>query len=198
MNIKIIKETKFKNVIVSVRFRSNLSENTIAGKMILSDLLSNVCAKYPDKQAVVNRLNELYGASLSSNYVTYGNTQVVELRSKFINSSFIQNDINLFDEVIKLLSDFIYRPLLDKDGMFNAMFVEEAKRITLSKIARIIDEPAQYSPVATSALIGKGQALGIQAIHQIDNIKKLTLKDLYAVYHNMIENDDIDILVVGD
>lgn len=197
MNIKIIKEQKFKNITISIRFRSILDEKTMPYKMILNDLLSNVSAKYPSKQAVVDRLYELYGASLSTNYITYGKSQVIELKAKLINPLFVSEDIDLVYEVLQLLHEFLYHPLLE-DGSFVERFIEEAKHITISKIDRMIDEPSHYAAIMATKLAGVGTPFGIQMIDQKQQIQNLSKTELYRIYKQMIHHEWMDFLIVGD
>lgn len=197
MSIQVIEETKFKNITISLRFRSLLSEDSMNTKMIVSDLLSNVCAKYPDKQSVTNKLDTLYGASLSSNYITYGKTQVVELRAKIIQPDYIDNKEDLIDEILELMKDFVYQPKVDDSGMIDQSIINESKRIIASKIIRTIDEPGQYASLAASVACGKGFPLGIQLINQLDKVKEISNKDITESYLGL-KDEQMDIIVIGD
>lgn len=198
MKIHIKKETKFKNVVVSIRFRSLLDEETIAQKMLLSDILSNVCKQYANKMMVSEKLNDLYGASFSGNYATFGKSQIVEFRMKTIHSSYINENVDLLKESLSFLHAFVYEPLLDEDGNFDALVVDEAKRMTISKIMRIIDEPSQYCSSKAFASVGKSNPLEIQSIHQIERIRSIGVKELSDAYHKMLSEDELDIVIIGD
>ena len=196
MSIQVFKETKFKNITISLRFRSPLSEDTMNAKMIVSDLLSNVCAKYPDKRSITNKLDVLYGASLSSNYITYGKVQVVELKAKIIQPKYINNKEDLINKVLQLMKEFIYYPKMDDRQMIDADLIKESKRIVTSKITRTIDEPAQYASLAALLVCGKGFPLGIQIVNQLDKIKMISQETITETYLNL-NKEQLDIIVIG-
>lgn len=197
MSIQVIEETKFKNITISLRFRSLLSEESMNTKMIVSDLLSNVCAKYPDKQSVTNKLDTLYGASLSSNYITYGKTQVIELRTKIIQPDYIDNNEDLIEEILELMKEFVYHPKVDDNGWIDQSIINESKRIVMSKIVRTIDEPGQYASLAASIACGEGFPLGIQIVNQLDKVKDISQKDITNSYLGL-RDEQLDIIVIGD
>ncbi|OCN04219.1 hypothetical protein A4S06_03355 [Erysipelotrichaceae bacterium MTC7] len=198
MNLKVINETKFKNIIISVRFRSPMKKETVAQKMVISDYLTNVCQPYPTKAILVDRLNAMYGASLSSNYMTYGNSQVVELRARIIDPSYIDGKQDLLMEAIEMMKAFLFEPLLDGDGNLLKNYVDESIRMTLSKTTRMIDEPSQYAASKALHDAGKGFALENQVLFFEDAVKAITPASLLNAIQTMVREDYMEVVVIGN
>ncbi|MFV0381852.1 MAG: EF-P 5-aminopentanol modification-associated protein YfmF [Breznakia sp.] len=197
MALKIIKEEKFKDITISLRFKNKTSKKHVIMKAILAELLASGCEKYPDKQSLSMHLNRLYGAIYMSSSTSYGNVHVLEFKTRILHSKFIEYKQDLLGEQIKLLENFILHPLF-KDGMFVEKELEEAKRNILQHIKRNEDEPAQFAAYQASKLFGKEQALGIQVANYIDELKALNVSEVTQYYHEMLRDDSIDILVLGD
>lgn len=196
-NIKIIKDHKFKNTQISVRFLSALDEESILPNMILANLLNDVCERYDTKQKVSNKLDALYGSSFSISSSIIGNAQVMSAKIKSIHSSYINDEINLLEEQFKLLNAFLLHPLM-KDGSFLEERFEEAKNVQQSYMKRLNDDPSAYCMYEALKKAGKGQPLGIGSTPTYHDIDKVTLKQVNKQYQSMLKNTQIDILVFGD
>lgn len=198
MNLKVIKETKFKNIVISVRFRSPLHKDNVAPRMVISDYLTNVCKQYPTKASIVDKLNAMYGASISSNYMTYGDSQVVELRARIIDPSYIDYKEDLIMEAIAVMKAFLYEPLVDENGKLYKNYVDESIRMTLSKTTRMYDEPSQYASSKALHEAGRGYALANQVLFFEDEVKNITPDSLLEAMQSMIQDDVMEVLVIGN
>ena len=116
-NITLIKQHKFKNTIVSMRFLMPLEAKKILPRMVLANLLNDVCERYDTKQKVSMRLDEMYGSTLHISSSVVGNAQVISASIKSIHSSFLEKEENMLEQQFALLYEFLLRPLR-KEGHF--------------------------------------------------------------------------------
>ena len=197
-NITIIKNHKFKNIVVSVRFLSKLKENEIASKMVLANVLNDVCNQYDTKQKVSEHLDTMYGSSFGINSSIVGDSQITVAKVKSIHPKFINNKVNLLKEQFALLSSFLLHPFVDENGLFFKSVVDEAKKMQEDYIHRMIDDPNSFSMQEAMRIAGQNQPLGIAASTRIEEVQEVSIQMLNAQYKQMLYEDKVDILVFGD
>lgn len=196
-NIKVIKDHKFKNTMISVRFLSPLVEDKILPKMILANMLNDVCEKYDTKQKVSNQLDEMYGSSFSVTSNIIGNAQVMIAKVKSIHSSYVHGKVNLLEEQFKLLHAFLLHPLMENESFLKERF-EEAKSVYKAYMKRNMDDPNTYCMYEALKIAGKGQPLGIGVTPSYEDVDEVKIKEINDEYKRMIRDYQVDILVFGD
>lgn len=196
-NVKVIKDHKFKNTLISVRILSPLVEEKILPKMILSNVLNDVCKKYDTKQKVSSQLDKMYGSSFSVSSSVIGDAQVIVAKVKSIHSSYIKGELNLLEEQFALLSEFLLNPLME-DGSFLKEQFEEAKNVQRSYMKRTMDDPSACCMYEALKIAGKDQPLGIGANPSLEDIDQVSLNDINNEYNALINDYRVDILVFGD
>lgn len=191
VSLQFISTTKFKDIGISIRFLSTLETKKAAMRSLLALMLCDRCLPYDTKQKMSIREDELYGATLNAQTTGFGNAQVIEIRSKVMNPSYLSEDNTILGDVFDFLHDIIFSPLLETSTF------EESKSMLLAKIERMLDEPSQAVINNGLKIAGKGTPLGISALGEIFDVKEITLLDIQQTYKEMIENDQIDIIICG-
>lgn len=192
VSLRFIETDKFKDIGVSIRFKCVLEKKKAAARSLLALMLCDRSRKYDTKKKMSDHLDTMYGAILSAQTAGYGKAQVVELRSKIINPSYLEESNTMMEDLFAFLHEILFEPLLDKDVF------EESKLILAAKVERMQDDPAQYAITQGLKLAGEGAPLGISALGEAETVRALTLEDIRTVYHEMIEEDEITIIVCGD
>lgn len=191
MNLHVIQTSKFKDIGISFRFMNQLEEKKATVRSLLALMLCDRCVRYDTKKAMSKKLDELYGATFSTQTVGYGAAQVLDIRSKIIHPSYTSHPTLLCD-LLDFFKDVLLKPL------FNDEILNENKAILKAKMERMQDEPSQYAISKGLKLAGEGQPLGISALGEINLIDAITLEDIKQAYEEMIHHDRIDILLCGD
>lgn len=188
----VIKTNKFKDIGIHIRFRNVLTENNASARSLLALILCDRCKKYDTKKKMSDSLDTMYGAIINAQTVGYGYSQVIELRSRIIDPSYLEEGNTILKDIFMFLHEIIFEPLLCEDVF------QESKLILMAKVERMQDEPSQYAISQGLKIVGEGTPLGISAIGELEIIKTLTLQDIQEAYHQMIKNDAVDIIVCGD
>lgn len=196
-NVKVIHDTKFKNIFISVRFLSDLKQESVLAKYILANILNESCKKYPTKQSVTDLLDQMYGAVYNASSNIVGSAQVMACKSKVIHPTFIQNKMDLLEEQFKLLNAFLFHPLLDDKGFDEHVF-EESKRNLIDMIARTNDDPSSYCMYQAMRIAGATQPLGWGVFGDAKDVEKISMQEVVNIYHQMMKENRVDILVLGD
>ncbi|MGL5540584.1 MAG: EF-P 5-aminopentanol modification-associated protein YfmF [Erysipelotrichaceae bacterium] len=187
-----IQTTKFKTTTISVRFLQPLTLEKASLNALLSQSLVDRCIAFPTKQAMANSLDALYGASVSSSVNGIGHGQVVEIKFKFINPSFAF-DVPAFEEgIYEFIKQILFYPLLSHE------IFEEAKRVLISKIKRMEDDPQSYAGQKALKIAGKDTSLGISNYGEIEQVERIDWEMFKQGYQELIDTSVIDVLVVGN
>ena len=184
--------TKFKDIGISIRFRNVLSDKTAAVRSLLALMFVDRCQRYNTKQKMSIVQDELYGATLTTQTMGFGQSQLIEVRSKVINPRYIKETNSLLQDMFSFLHEVLFAPLLTEE-----VFLEN-KEILLSKIHRMEDDPAQYIIYEGLQRVAEDTPLSISAIGTCEQVEKLTLADVKSAYQSLMEEDLIDIIVCGD
>lgn len=192
VTLNFIKTKKFKDIGISIRFRSEIQKELAPARSILALMLCDRCQSYNTKQKMSMHQDEMYGAGLSAQTAGYGASQIVEIKAKIINPSFLEKGNSLLRDIFQFLNEIIFHPLLNEE------IFQESKQILCAKIDRMMDEPSQYAITQGLKLAGKDTPLGLSAVGEEADIEKLTLQDIVDVYQDMVNKDIIDIMICGD
>lgn len=187
--ISIIPTKKFKDVVITLRF-ANQDQSKKTERALLALMLSDRSSKYNSKVKMNKKLDNMFGASLSSSVHDYGQAHVIELSLGVLNEKFVKAD--LFEDQIELLYQLIYYPLLSED-VFN-----EAKQVLEDILNRESDSLSSYCTKQALKVAGSGYPLEHSRIGNLMALEKITLDDVKAEMQSVLVNDVLNIIVIGD
>lgn len=196
-NVKVIKETKFKSVYISIRLLQELKQEKVAGNLILANLLNDVCQQYDTKQKVIDHLDSLYGANFSISSNVLGKVQIFAAKAKVIHPKYINYEANLIEEEFKLLHHFLKQPLME-NGLFSKKWFEEAKKNAVLTLQRMQDDPSSLCMLEAMMAAGAGQPMAEGIIVDAKEIQDVTLEEVSALYFELINESKVDVMVLGD
>ncbi len=189
VHLHVLNVKKFKDITVSVRFLNDLKKETVTLKSLLSIMLQDRCQKYDTKQKMSTQLDLLYGAGCSTKIMGFGQSQVLELKSRVLNDLYVNE--GLFEKQLDLIYEIIFSPLLIEETL------QEAKRVLKDYLARVSDNPAQYAVKKALEISGEGYPLSVSVHGSFSQIETVTLQDIKDEYERMMQKDQIDIFVIG-
>ena len=131
VQLHFMKTEKFKDIGISIRFRSELEPKLAASRSLLALMLCDRCKTYDTKKKMSDYLDLLYGATLNAQTAGYGSAQIVEIRSKIINPCYVQGKQQLLESLFSFLQEVLFQPLLQEHVL------EESRSILKAKIERM-------------------------------------------------------------
>ena len=87
-HVHFIKTNKFKDVMISVRFLSELQNRKASARAILAAMLCDRSEKYNTKALMAEKCDQCYGASINAKTLVYGSKQAVEFKITMINEKY--------------------------------------------------------------------------------------------------------------
>lgn len=187
--ISIIPLKKFKDVVVTLRFASE-NQNNKTQRSLLALMLSDRSQKYDSKVKMNKKLDNMFGATLTSSVHNYGQAHVLDLSLGVLNEKFVKSD--LFQDQIELLHELLYRPLLNENVFL------EAKQVLKDMILREIDNLQSYANKQALKIAGQDYPLAYDRLGNLEALDKIDLKDVLKEMDSLLLNDVLNIIVVGD
>src|SRR5690625_3450515 len=197
ISFHIIPTKKFKTINIVVKFKALLNRNTITKRALLPYILQQGTNKLPSEHQLVKKLDELYGAILSIDVAKKGNYHILSVRLEFANQKFINNESTIMDEAIQLLKDIIYDPRLDGKA-FPEEIIEREKITLRNKLNAIYDDKITYANMRLIDEMCEDELFKIHTSGYEEDLAQLGADDMYSYYRSILEEDQMDVYVLGD
>jgi predicted Zn-dependent peptidase len=196
VGLTVIPTTQFKTTRIAVHFLAPLAKADVAARTLLTSVLETASRKYPTQSELSAYLEALFGASFGIGVGKEGRMHRVTASMNLLSDQLAQSD--LLAQGMAFLKQVLFNPLMVNDRFDEAIFSREQHN--LKQYLESLQEDRQ-----TQA------ALGLQALYfqqdpsqatpsfgTPEGLAKVTAKHLVAVYHQMLAQDRIEIVVLGN
>lgn len=195
--LHLIPTKKFKTITISLRLQSPLTKEETTLRTLLTFVLVAATKKYPSTKELAAYLDENYGASLSTNVTTKGQSQIMNIHTSFVNDLYLPTKESLLKDQIQLISDMFFDPFI-KDQKFDETIVELKKKELKERLQVNKDDKFSYSLDKLFEYMGTHQTLGVASTGYEDEIDKINASNLYQYFLKCIQEDEKHLYVVGD
>lgn len=193
-NLHIIQTDRFKTINVKVNFKRKLVKEEITKRNMLVNALFESTANYPTKRLLEIKSEDLYDLSYHGSNYESGIYTILSFDMTFINPKYTEEGMD--DASFELLEEFLYHP-----NVSNGAFVKENYDIAyhnLSDYLTTLDENVRtYAQIRMLEEMGDG-IYSYRSSGYMEDLEKLTSKDLYEYYCDVINNDIADVFVIGE
>ena len=193
-NIHTIKTKKFKTITVEVNFRREVKKEEITIRNVLKAVLLNSNSYFPSEKELIKETEELYDLKLLSSNNRIGNYANLSFKVRFLDEKYVDDMTNL--EVIKFLLDVIFKPNV-RNSSFDKDVVDNCKRQLEKSILLQKDNKLKYSLFKLLETV-KDYPYAYNPYGYLEDLKNITATNLYDYYKSVINNDIVDIFIVGD
>ncbi|GAA0461715.1 EF-P 5-aminopentanol modification-associated protein YfmF [Alkalibacillus silvisoli] len=195
--LHVIQSKKFKTNTISLKFARPINREEVTGRALIPFILQKGSAKYPKERDLRLELDELYGAKFSINSAKKGENHIISFTLDLPNEKFIEGESDLFRKGLSFLYEIANNPKLDGNG-FDSDIVTKEKETLENKIKSIIDEKMQYANMRLIDEMCADELFGIRSHGYLEDLEKIDAQGLYHTYKKMINEDRLDIYIVGD
>ncbi|CEQ24349.1 M16 family peptidase [[Clostridium] sordellii] len=195
VNLTLINSKKFKTNLVSVYIQRILDKNEATKNALIPNLITNASSEYKSLREISNKLEDLYGASLLADISKRGERQVLNIKLVTTNEKYL--DEQIFNKAIEFLNEIINNPLVE-DGGFSEEYLKLEKQNLKERIKAKINDKGRYALERCFEEMCKYEKFSISEYGYIDEIDKITAKELYNHYKEILKTSPIDIIVEGE
>lgn len=197
VNLHVVPTEKYKTVRILVRFNTRLTRETITKRTLLSSLLETNSLNYPDQAKLSEQLAQLYGASFGINVNKKGNLHWLNLSLNLVNDKYLENS-HVLAEAVTFVKEILFYPNI-VSGKFEEETFQREKENLQAYYESVSEDKQVYSSLALQNLyFGQSEDQKIPSFGTIEDLKKETPESMAAYYQQMIQEDQVDILVLGD
>ncbi|WP_342512540.1 pitrilysin family protein [Sporosarcina sp. FSL K6-1522] len=196
VTLYIRRSEQFKTVNFSVKWKAALDEKQAAHRAVLANVLEDSNGRYRTQTEFRNTLDELYGTVLYTDASKRGDRHIVSLYTECVNDEYL-TDGGVLDEVLGLIQTVIFEPNA-ADGQFDETVVNREKRSVKERIRSLYDDKTRYAQKRLLELLRPNSAASTPSYGTEADVEALTAAELYTTYQKMLQEDEIDIYIVGD
>lgn len=187
-----IETDKFKDININLNIKRKSKKDEITIRKVLINTLFDSCKKYPTRKELEIHAEDLYGLAMNIFDLKSGKCNVISLREALLNDKYTGEDT--LKQGIELLNEVVFNPNIE-DNKFNEKSFQVAKRIVKNDIESIKDNPSFYGNIRLFQEINSKNPISF--IANLDDLKDITSESLYKYYLDIINNDQIDIFIIG-
>lgn len=188
---------KFNTSRISVNLVVNLERETVTANSLVAFLLRKGCGLYPDFTALNLRLDELYGAVISTDVRKFGDSQIINISGVCINDRFSLDNEKILPELAKLICNIITDPVM-KNGLFLENEIEVEKNVLCDTIRSIKDDKSAYVVEKLIANMCADEPFGIAKYGYCEDMDKLSAEYVTKCYRDILSNSRIEIVCSGE
>lgn len=194
-NLHMIKTNKFKTINMSLIFRDKIKKEDITIRNFLSDILIYSNNKYKKRNQIRQAAQDLYSIAVGSKTYRLGNYYNTEFSLNFLEEKYSEE--GMFEKSIEFLSDIIFNPNVDNNE-FDSTSFDIIKENTKKKIESIKENTSKYSMIRLFENMDKNKPYSYHSFGYLEDLDKITTKNLYQYYLDFIKKNMIDIFIIGN
>lgn len=195
--LHVIPTKKFKNITISCKLAADLTRETTTIRTLLSFMLTAGTKEFPSTKLFSRHLEDMYGARLSSNIATKGQSHILNITSICVNQEFLPIKENLLLKQIKLFKSVLLEPNII-NGLYDEKILDIKKKELKERLRANNDDKFMYSVEKLYENMGMNQHLGIPGYGNINEVDSITNKQLSDYFLKCVNNDSKHIYIVGD
>ncbi|MBR3049292.1 MAG: insulinase family protein [Bacilli bacterium] len=193
--LHIIKTKKFKTITVRINFRSPIVKNEITMRNILAEMFTQSSKNYKTKRDLTIKAQDLYSVGVNTSTNRLGNYTNLNFFLNVLNDKYTEKDN--FIEAFNFFTDIIFNPDVE-DNKFNKERLDIVKDLCRKTLLSIKEDPASYSVLRMYESIDSNSPISYRMVGYLNDLDKINESNLYDYYLKVLNNDLVDIFVIGD
>ena len=192
-----IETNKFKTDLFATFLTVPLKRETVTKNALLAAVLRRGTKELPSQELISKELEEMYGASFDCGIEKSGDYHTFKFYLETINNSYLPENENLSKKGLELLLSIVFNPYTE-NGAFKGEYLQGEKENLKQIIEGKIDNKALYALDRCIEEMYKDKPYGLYKYGYIEDIEKISAKELYEYYLEVIKECKIDIFASGE
>jgi len=192
----IIETNKFKTNLLTVFITTPLLKETITKQALIASVLRRGTNTMKTSEQISINLEEMYGASFDCGIEKIGENHILKFYLETINDEFLPKESDILQKGLNTIFEIVFNPLIE-NGTFKEEYVKQEKENLKQIIEGKKDNKAKYALDRCIEEMYKNKPYGLYKYGYTQDLEKITPKNLYDYYKEMIKNSKIDIFISG-
>ena len=194
-NIHLINTDKFKTINVRINFKRKIKKEEITKRNLLTRVLLESNEFYKTSRLIEIETEKLYGLMLRSSATISGNYSIMSFESSFLNEEYTEE--GQLNKSLDFILSFLLTPNIE-NKQFNEKSFDLCVASLKTEIECLKENPERYGMHKMLEAMDKEAPYAINADGDLEELKKITPKNLYEYYEKVIKSDLIDIFIIGN
>ena len=151
---------------------------------------------HPDLRAITLKLDELYGASVSTLVRRIGDYQTTGLFCGFMDDRFALPGDRVMEPMLSFLGELLLRPCV-RDGAFFREIVESEKKNLIATIEAERNDKRSYAMARLFRAMCQDDSYGIPRLGEKEQVAAITAQALYDHYRKILKESPMELFYVG-
>ena len=126
-----------------------------------------------------------------------GEYHIISFTVDIVNEKFLSDPTPLLEKAFALLSEVLFHPNT-KGEAFDSATVDNEKRSLKQRIQSIFDDKMRYASTRLVEEMCAAEPYALEASGNLEDLEKVTASSLYEYYQKALNEDEIDLYVIGD
>ena len=194
-HLHLIPTDQFKTITLKVIFHAPIEKDKITKRNLLLDLLLQSSLNYKSRRELTIQAEELYSVDIYTNNQRLGNYMVTSMNMQVLNDKF--TEVGNMEKAICFFCELLFHPdvLNQTFSKKNFDLVSKNTKIALESIK---EEASNYAMIRMAEEFSSDSIFSYRMMGYLEDLEKIDEKEVYRSYLDMIQNDLVDIFVVGD
>lgn len=166
-------------------------------RALLWSVIRRGCRGAPNLGAIARRLDDLYGASVSTDCLKLGETHVLEARLDVPSDFFLPSGAHALDRALGFLRDLVCRPVLEGRGL-RRDFVEQERTNCRRFLESLRNDKTEYAGERARALMCAGEPFSRCENGALEELDRPTPETLASLHDGLVRSAPQRIYAVGD
>ena len=196
ITLRCCRDTRFKQGCLSFQIVRPMDEAESAMNALLPSVLLRGTKTHSDLRAITQKLDELYGAAVSTVIRRVGDYQTTGLYCSFMDDRFALPG----EQVLEPMLAFLTELLLDspqENGGFLSSFVESEKKNLIATIESELNDKRAYAMSRLLRIMCKEDTFGLPRLGETHQVAAIDPVSLYNHYRKILRESPIELFYVG-
>lgn len=196
ITLRLCRDTRFKQGCLSLQFVRQMDKAESALNALLPSVLLRGTKNHPDLRSITQRLDELYGASVSPLVRRVGDYQTTGLYCGFMDDRFALPGDRVMEPMLAFLEELLLQSPVENGG-FLLGFVESEKKNLISTIESELNDKRAYANGKLLRILCNEDTFGLPRLGEVEDVAAITPKALYDHYQKILAESPVEIFYVG-
>lgn len=197
VTLRCFPDNRFKQNCLSIQFVRPMCQEEAALNALLPAVLLRGSINAPDMRSITLKLDDLYGASVSTVVRRVGDYQTTGLCCSFISDRFALDGDKILQPMVAFLGELLLSPVLE-NGVFRADFVDSEKKNLVATIESQRNDKRAYCATQLLKKMCREDSYGIPQLGEAPAVQAITPQSLYAHYRKVLSESRVELCYIGE
>lgn len=194
ITLNYIPMDKLKTTSIGMYIHRPLKREEASYNAILPHILKRGNKALKNTQEIAKYLQDLYGAKFSAGISKKGDSQLLCFEGETISDKYAPHGEKLVAGLLKLILGSVF----DQNDTFPKDVFEQERTNSITKIENIINDKRVYAIYRCQEEMAKDDPFSVPRLGYVEDMKKMTINQLYSYYKDLVVSSKINIYVCGD